>query len=217
MASLDELIGGFSAPSKMPGHAWSIPAQGCITGARLAKQPGTVCSKCYALKGRYLFPNVRKALERREAIWNSTDPAVWVGDFVAALRQKYRLKTDPADRVFRWFDSGDLRNVQMLEQIVAIAEAMPDISFWLPTREVSILRNWQTANGLKNREPPANLTIRLSAPLIDGPAAKWWPTTSTVVTESKNVTCPAPQQSNKCGSCRACWDPHVANVAYKAH
>jgi hypothetical protein len=30
-------------------------------------------------------------------------------------------------------------------------------------------------------------------------------------------TCPAPDQSNECKDCRACWDPSVKNVAYGKH
>lgn len=213
MSKVTDAIGGFSAPSKMPGYGWSIPAKGCITGARLAKVKGSVCHKCYALKGRYAFPAVQRALERRENIWKGMRPADWVDAMVEALTFQYRNVTNPADRVFRWFDSGDLRNIGMLEQIVDIANRVPDMRFWLPTREVGFVHTWHELGGVN----PANLTIRISAPMIDGPAAKWWPTTSTVVTEKANATCPAPRQGNKCADCRACWDHNVRNVAYAAH
>ena len=213
MNKLEEAIGGFSNPSKMPGFAWSIPAQGCITGAKLAKVKGSVCNKCYALKGRYAFPNVQNALKRREQIWNGTPRDQWPRMMADAIRHKYHRITDPADRVFRWFDSGDLRSVVMLEQIVEIANMLPDIRFWLPTREAGFVHTWHELGGLC----PTNLTIRLSAPMVDGPAAKWWPTTSTVVSEKANATCPAPNQGNQCRDCRACWDHNVRNVAYKAH
>ena len=36
-----EITGGLSAPSKMPGPAFNLPAAACITGAKLAKIPGT--------------------------------------------------------------------------------------------------------------------------------------------------------------------------------
>ena len=213
MNKLEEAIGGFSAPSKMPGWAFSIPAQGCITGAKLAKVKGSVCNKCYALKGRYAFPNVQKAMKRRESIWKGQRPEAWVDMMVEAIAYKYRKIVKPADRVFRWFDSGDIRSVVMLEQIVEIAIMLPDIRFWLPTREAGFVHTWHELGGLC----PTNLTIRLSAPMVDGPAAKWWPTTSTVVSEKANATCPAPAQGNKCRDCRACWDHSVRNVAYKAH
>ena len=59
------ITGGLSKPSKMPGPSYNLPAAACITGAKLAKIPGTVCYGCYALKGRYRFTNVRLALARR--------------------------------------------------------------------------------------------------------------------------------------------------------
>ena len=46
-----EITGGLSKPSKMPGPAYNLPAQACITGAKLVQIPGSVCEGCYALKG----------------------------------------------------------------------------------------------------------------------------------------------------------------------
>jgi hypothetical protein len=58
------ITGGLSRPSKMPGYAYNLPAIHCKTGSKLAAIPGTTCHGCYALKGRYRFPNVtrRRAL-----------------------------------------------------------------------------------------------------------------------------------------------------------
>ena len=70
-----KITGGLSKPSKMPGPAYNLPAYKCITGAKLAKVPGSVCAGCYALKGRYRFRNVQDALQRR--LQALTDPR-WV-------------------------------------------------------------------------------------------------------------------------------------------
>ena len=59
------ITGGLSKPSKIPGPAYNLPAAACLTGAKLVKIPGSTCSGCYALKGRYRFGNVQKALNRR--------------------------------------------------------------------------------------------------------------------------------------------------------
>ena len=48
-----------SKPGKMPGPAYSISAKNCITGAKLAKVPGSVCAGCYALKDTCL--KIRRA------------------------------------------------------------------------------------------------------------------------------------------------------------
>jgi hypothetical protein len=117
---------------------------------------------------------------------------------------------------FRWHDSGDLQDVAHLDKIVQIARALPDIQFWLPTREFSTVASWKATNG----EFPSNLTIRLSALKINGAppetvAKRLGLTTSGVTKEG--FTCPAPTQGNKCLTCRACWDKNVPNVNYKLH
>jgi len=203
-------VGQFSSTGKMPSFSWSIPAQGCITGAKLAKVPGSVCNKCYALKGFYNMPNVKRALEAREQIWRDTPPDRWVDQFVAELELVYK-KATPDKKYFRWFDSGDLRSYEMLEQICTIAARTPWLKHWLPTKEFTIMKKAE-AQGLGI---PSNLVIRISAPMIDGPPVPWYGTTSTVV--SSGSTCPAPSQGNKCGSCRTCWSPSAGNVAYAKH
>ena len=60
-----EITGGLSKPSKMPGPAHNLPAQACLTGAKLVKIPGSVCAGCYALKGCYVFKVVQQAQYRR--------------------------------------------------------------------------------------------------------------------------------------------------------
>ena len=68
------ITGGLSAPSKMPGPAFNLPASQCQTGAKLRKIKNTPCYGCYALKGRYRFKNVQAALNRRLAKLH--DPAL---------------------------------------------------------------------------------------------------------------------------------------------
>ena len=116
---------------------------------------------------------------------------------------------------FRWFDSGDIQSLAHLKQIAQIAKNLPSIQFWLPTKEYGIVTEY-----LQENELPENLTIRLSGFMVDGPAPVGLANslglvTSTVV--SKDFTCPASSQGNKCLSCRACWDKTVQNVAYKYH
>lgn len=195
----EALAGKLSRPSKMPGYAYGIPAQNCKVGAALAKLRGTVCSGCYALKGRYLFPNVKAAQERR---FNSLQHPDWVKAMVFMI--KFRKCT-----YFRWHDSGDLQGLWHLDKIVTVATACPETQFWLPTREAAMLARWK--NGV-----PSNLTIRVSGAKIDGPAPRGFTNTSTVVTDGSQ-NCPASTQGNVCGSCRACWDPTVANVSYPKH
>jgi len=115
---------------------------------------------------------------------------------------------------FRWFDSGDLQSVAMLNYIVRIARATPDVQHWLPTREYGIVRKWL---GLHGGEFPANLTVRVSAPMVGGPAPNIPGTVSSGVDDSGGHSCPAYTQQGKCGDCRACWNPDVNHVTYPKH
>ena len=191
-----EITGGLSKPSKMPGPAYNLPAQACITGAKLVQIPGSICAGCYALKGRYNFRNVRLALARRlESLKNPQ----WVYAMIVLIK---------GEPWFRWHDSGDLQSVDHLKKIFAICEATPETSHWLPTREAKFLP-------LNTDSIPKNLTIRFSSHMINQPPVTSWPWTSTVSTKSK--TCPAPDQGGKCQSCRQCWDRSIPNIVYAKH
>jgi len=109
---------------------------------------------------------------------------------------------------FRWHDSGDVQDEEHLLKIFAVAKLTPETRHWLPTREA-----W-TSKYLS--AVPDNLTLRFSMPMVDQPASGSWSNTSTVVSGAGR-TCPAPDQSNECKDCRACWDPSVKNVAYGKH
>lgn len=206
---LEEAVGGLSQPSKMPGLAIGLPAWKCKLGSILRKKRGSVCHECYALKGMYVFPTVKAAQMRRlKAI---EDPN-WVANMVALLRAKYRNKTGD-DRVFRFHDSGDIQSVQHLRKIVRIAKALPDIRFWLPTRERDMVREFLLAD----KKFPRNLTVRISAPMI----GQWSPvldgTVNSTVGSGTGYACPARKQGNNCGDCRACWSKDIKIVDYPLH
>lgn len=202
------LVGGLSKPSKMPGYGWSIDARLCKKGAKLRLIPGSVCASCYALKGRYVFPAVRAAMERRLDAYNA-NPDEWVVNMVEAIKA---TNTE----YFRWFDSGDLQSVDMLDNIAKVCHATPEVKHWLPTREAGMVSEYFKTD----RDHPTNLNIRISAPMVGAEykgkiASCHAVTTSSVV--ANGATCPAPKQDNKCGGCRACWDRNVQNVSYSKH
>lgn len=206
--ALNHFTGGLSLPSKMPGYAYSISAKRCNVGAKLRNVPGSTCSKCYALKGRYVFPNVVAAMERR--YWamrvNST---AWAGGMIASIRKT-------GESHFRWHDSGDLQGLNHLFAITVIAEATPNVQHWLPTREYALVREYLRTY----HHFPANLIVRVSAPMI-GAVIQEFEHSSSVDAARTPVTawvdCPASKQGNKCGDCRACWDRDVEVVNYKKH
>lgn len=200
------LIGGLSNPSKMPGYGYSLPARRCNIGSKLRKIKGSTCSVCYAFRGNYLFPRALAALERRYA--SLSDP-LWPVAMVTAIRHYEK------SGYFRWHDSGDIKDIAHLHNIVQIAHALPDIKFWLPTREYSIVSTY-----FKTHKVPRNLCIRLSAFMMDAPAPATIARSIGVQTSrvaSTKYTCPASKQNNSCGECRKCWDKRVSNVTYKKH
>ena len=191
------LVGGLSKPSKMPGWSIGIPAAECKTGNKLKLIPNSVCSGCYAEKGCYVFAVVQKAQYKRlEAIQHPD----WVEAMATLINSK---KPD----VFRWHDSGDVQDLDHLEKIFKVCELTPEKRHWMPTREAWIKDHMHKA--------PANLVVRFSSPMVDQGPVKSWPNTSTVSTKSR--TCPAPDNNNECGDCRACWDPLVKNIEYGKH
>jgi len=192
-----QITGGLSKPSKMPGPSYNLPATACQTGAKLAKVPGSVCSGCYALKGRYRFPNVQKALNRR---LNSLNHPQWIEAMVVLIT---------GEPVMRWHDSGDLQGPDHVKKIFEVCNQTPATRHWLPTREAKLLQF------MDPKVIPKNLIIRMSSHKINQPPVKSWPWTSTVSTTMK--TCPALDQGNSCGACRACWDRKISNVTYPKH
>jgi len=213
-----EITGGLSAPGKMPEGAWSISAYDCNIGSLLRQISKTVCSECYALKRRYVFKTVQDALNRR---LEATKNPRWAEAMATLIAGK---------KHFRWFDSGDLQGNAMLELILEVVRRTPDTMHWLPTREYLVISQHLRNSG--DTQPP-NLCIRLSNHFIDGVthtletsgdadidsqvqplnALPW-----SVVKRNREYPdgyhCPAHSQGNRCGDCRACWDPSVRLIVY---
>ena len=195
----NKITGGLSAPGKMPEGSYNLPAAACQTGQILAKVEGTPCSACYALKGRYNFPNVKNALARR--LKSLMDPQ-WVEAMTVLVKGK---------KHFRWHDSGDIQSVEHLKKIFEVCNRTPDTNHWLPTQERKFLP-------LSGSTIPKNLIIRLSNAKNDTVPGQAWTHWSTVVSKPRaGHVCPAPDQGNNCGSCRACWNKDVKEVQYRIH
>lgn len=203
----EEIVGTLSKPSKMPGYAYSTPAKRCLIGQKMRKVAGSICAFCYALKGRYVFKNVQAAMEKRFA---SLTNDLWV----EAMTYLIGKVKNPH---FRWHDSGDIQGVWHLQKIVQVAKNLPHISFWLPTREYAFVSEYIEKGG----EVPSNLTIRLSALMMDGPApvgiAQRLGLCVSGASKLGNFNCPSSKQGNKCGDCRKCWDKNEFAIDYKKH
>jgi hypothetical protein len=202
------LVGGYSNTSKMPCRAWSIPASTCHTGSRLAAIAGTVCEECYALKNFYAMPNVQTALHKR--LETAADLEQWAANHIKLI------PLVETSGYFRWFDSGDLQSIAMLDAIATIARALPSIKFWLPTKEHAFVAAWLK----QGNTVPSNLTIRLSAYKLGAKApaiaAKLGVHASTV-NATTGQQCNAPKQDNACLDCRACWSKSIPSINYTKH
>ena len=137
-----------SKASKMPCESFSTPAQACITGAKLAKIKGSVCYGCYAKKGNYHYPNVKAPREHNLSLLDNLEQ--WAFDMQALIRMTN------TSGFFRWHDSGDIQSLAHLLAIVDIAKAMPEIRFWIPTKEKGILNQFKRLG----HTVPDNLVIR---------------------------------------------------------
>ena len=200
----NEKIGSLSTPSKMPGYSWSIPAKYCVTGSKLAVIEGTPCSKCYALRGRYRFPSVENAQEQRLHYWATAhDWVQWMSARLLQLSYKHEF--------FRWFDSGDLQNVSMLQDIIKVCGHTQDfVKHWLPTQERGIVR--QCADDI-----PDNLCIRVSSTKLNEVQHSTIVGVPTSSISNEQWTCPSSQQGDRCGDCRDCWNKSQRHITYRIH
>ena len=196
---------GLGKPSKMPGYSTAIPAKHCKTGAKLAKIEGSVCAKCYAFRGNYLYPDVEKGLEAR---FQALGSPRWV-EAMARLVSHYTKEEDP---YFRIHDSGDLQSKEHLLMWVAVARLAPWVKCWMPTKESRMVKAVRATLG---STWPENLVVRLSAPMVGQAPPKSFDGHLTSTVESGHgFACEAWTRKNKCGPCRACWDPTIQNIDY---
>ena len=227
------VAGALGQPGKMPGPSYGLHAALCHRGAELRQIPGSVCHGCYATRDFYeTWGPVLVARDRRhgrpgrgEGIHHRD----WVEAIVTLTEAWFRRwhnknpDVSPFDRararVFRWHDSGDLQGTWHLVKIAEVARRLPDVSFWLPTREQDMVAEF-LADG---NEIPSNLTVRISADMVDQPPELRseltdFPTSTVHTGDPLGLVCRAlEKRSNKCGNCRACWDARVPVVSYPGH
>lgn len=217
-----EIVKSLSRPGKMPCPGYSIPAKNCITGAQLAKQKGTICNECYAMRGWY---------PKREDFLQARQDALQHPEWIDAMTY---LILDQQMPFFRWHDSGDLQGVWHLEKILQVVQNTPNCKHWLPTREYGIIQDYWRQHGRKSLSKSfPNLSIRLSATMFDGELPTTLAKMIGVQTSGVNTSdynCPAysgtPEHTyidhgevihGACGPCRKCWDQDIFSVIYKRH
>ena len=228
---------------KMPGSTFAISAKKCKTGGKLAKILNSTCSRCYALKLENLRPSVAMgwlANYEKATSLIAKNPAQWAKACAFQITKAWQKS---GESFHRWFDSGDLQSIEMLEAIAETARLTPDIKHWLPTRESAIVKAWRKAYSC-----PPNLIIRESSTMV-GDKPRNAEFTSTVhrkgethmgkeciayrTTSDKRVLSPEEFKAHKklskeereslgftlghCGPCRACWSDSVKNISYPLH
>ncbi|KKL88182.1 hypothetical protein LCGC14_1927220 [marine sediment metagenome] len=203
-----EITHGLSCPSKPACPAYNLPTHACRTGSSLVEDPRSVCYYCYARRGRYAFINVRRCLTRRlNAVIDNRKWAHAMTVLIEATGHKY----------FRWHDSGDILDMQHLEQIVQIAKDLPEVRFNLPTKESGTLQQWA-----EDFEPyPRNLCVRESGVYVDVLPDTIIPGTTLagIFTKRSDIGfhCPVEwdKETKTCAGCRACWSIGVPIVIFK--
>jgi len=145
-------LGHISKTYKMPCYSWSLSAFDCVF-------TDPICIKiCYAKNHHYNFQNVKDALHKNKTSYLDRN---WVRNFT-----KFLIQIDA--KFFRWFDSGDLETIVLLEKICKVVDNSKQVKFWLPTRARDILESYYEANNkVKLNKLHPNLTIRFSASDID--------------------------------------------------
>jgi len=197
-----------SITSKMPCNSYGLPIAQCKTGSKLAKVAGSVCSKCYASKNSYVWKGTINAAQKR---LNAINDPLWIDAMIKLIGKS---------GYFRWHDSGDIQSVDHFAKICEIAIRMPKTQFWIPTREVGIIKEYAKDNTI-----PKNLIVRLSAMFIDQKVIipKSLQSIPNIVTSNVHTInpigkeCHSYKNNGECGSCRDCWDINVKAVSYKAH
>ncbi len=228
VAQAEAIAGRLGHPSKMPGWSYGLSAKLCRRGGELDQVAGSVCNAqtCYAKSNFYrTWAPLHVGHRRRRT---GIEHPLWVDAMVTMITVRCR----PPHDYFRWHDSGDLQvlagaedGVRHLARIVEVCRRTPQVRHWLPTREYLDVARYLGAGG----EFPPNLVVRLSATMIDeaprlpedlaGMPTSTVHTGETMPVEGKGaVECRAVElRENKCGACRACWDPRVLNVSYPQH
>ena len=150
--------GGVQTVSKMDkAKTYNLPPSECLTGNKLKEIENSVCSDCYAEKGRFavFHKTVQPAQYRR---LESLEHPKW-SQAMAFLINRY------SHEYFRWLSAGDVPNVEFLMNVHKVATLTPDTRHWLPTREYRIVKKYKALVGATQ---PENLVIRLSAHMVNG-------------------------------------------------
>jgi hypothetical protein len=188
-------------------YSLNLPAVAtCDRNAPCCKiDPETGKAPCYALKGRYIFPNVTKCYWENLRVWK-TNPNQATIDILSQIHPD-------KEGLCRIHASGDIPDYQYLFMLVTIAINRPNVRFMLFTKRY----NYVNYHYRIYKWFPPNLTIIFSE-WKDFPM--WNPYQFPVAkVDITNSTCP--NQKDKtvtCAKCRKCWNlKEGQEVIFKIH
>lgn len=195
-----------SKTSKLDGIlSWSLQALDTCPGSKASNGALVpACQGCYATTGNYRFSNVKAPREFNREDWKRDS---WVSEMVQAL---------DSSRYFRWLDSGDIYDVRLAEKVLQVMSLTPWVKHWLPTRMYKFAKFQDVLNSMQQLP---NVVVRYSSDSVTGEIVNG-KTSSTIFSDNVPAgafECKAYQNDGKCSGCRACYDPSIPVIAYKAH
>jgi hypothetical protein len=208
--------------SKIHGSTFSTDPYRCKVGSKLVNVEGSTCSNCYALKLAKVYPSAAKSWSDNLDLFRG---AVYTGELLEwceAIAHQIKMisnlkvkKGDKGAMFHRWFTAGDLDSMDMLRAFVKVAQLLPEIEFWLPTREKALVSQYKNGLGVV----PSNMVIRLSSAIIDARPilAANTSTTHNKGAKSYGFKCPAQKTSGNCNDCTTCWNSDIKNISYEIH
>jgi hypothetical protein len=198
-----------SKTSKLGCFSWSLQAWDTCPGARGDDGEAVdACKFCYARRGNYVYPNVKRVREVNLEDWKQDD---WVERMVSAIG---------SELYFRWFDSGDCYHRDLAIKICEVMLRTPDTKHWFPTR---MHKFDKFKDVLYDMSILPNVVLRMSSDSVTGECLDSYLCSSVIVpyagfpTSLPSVECDAYKRGGKCGDCRACWSKDVKIVSYPYH
>lgn len=92
---------------------------------------------CYALNGFYLYPSVKKKMQKN---YEHSQTNHFVDDVVAELQRLQRIQ--PNKQIYiRWNDAGDIYEDAYFLKLISIAARCPNIRFYSYTKSISIVHH----------------------------------------------------------------------------
>lgn len=110
---------------------------------------------CYDIKACLQYRNVRQARARNLVLLRQ-NRASYFGQI------RNRLKRSRKIRAFRWHVSGDIPDMEYLEEMINIARENPEWVFWTYTKNYHLINSYCAEHGNSRACIPGNLSIMFS-------------------------------------------------------